>query len=201
MFLIHGQRTIKIKRYKDSNNYCRQCKSFDIDIKVYRKYYHFFFIPFVSFGSKTVSIKCNSCGNAFRLEPIEENYAAKTRTPFYFYSGLILIGLFILFMIKVNLDTQEEKKLFVKSPKIGDVYLVRDEAEKKVSYYFLKVVEIDDISVTVNHNRYVYDKYVSGLQGDDSFEEERLFFTRKEIMKMLEEDKINSVTRSDEIKN
>ena len=127
-----------------------------------------------------------------------ENYATKTRTPFYLYSGLIIIGLFVLFMIKVNLDTQGEKKLFVKNPKPGDVYLIRDEVEKKVSYYFFKVVEVRDSSIILNHNRFVYDRYVSGMQKDDSFEEEELFFSRSELIKMLEEDKITSVDRIEE---
>jgi hypothetical protein len=200
-FIFYGWRTIRIKKYKNTGDYCRECKSFDIDIKVYRKYFHIAFIPFFPSGKKTVDIKCNSCGNPFRLQPIQENYGAKTRTPFYFYTGVILIALLVLFIIKLNLETQDQKKLFVNSPKPGDIYLIRDEAAEKVSYYFLKVVEIDDSSIKVNHNRYVYDRYVSNLQGDDSFEEEKLFFTRKEIIKMLEDGKINSVDRIEEAKD
>jgi zinc-ribbon family len=197
MFVIYGRRIARIKRYTDNRNYCKSCNSFDLNVKVYKEYFHIFFIPFFPTGDKTVKIACNSCREPYRVATVQKEYERTTKTPFYLYSGLILIGSLILLIVNANIRTQKEKAKFVENPKVGDVYRIRKDENNSTSYYFLRVKQIIDDTILAYHNNLVYDGFITKLNDDDFFvKEEELVFTKKELSEMLDKDEINSVERN-----
>jgi len=197
MFVIYGRRKIRIKKYIDNRNYCKSCNSFDLNVKVYKEYFHIFFIPFFPTGDKTVKIVCNSCGEPYRVEAIQKEYEKSTRTPFYLYSGLILIGSLIFLLVNANIRTQKEKAKFIENPKVGDIYRISKDEENSTSYYFLRVTEINGDTVLAYHNNLVYNGFVIKLNEDDFFDKaEVLIFTKKELKEMLDKGEINSVERN-----
>jgi len=62
MLLFRGVRNGRIKTYTDHEHQCNDCKDFDLKVKVFKDYYHFFFLPAFPTGVKTVKIRCNKCG-------------------------------------------------------------------------------------------------------------------------------------------
>ncbi len=81
MFIIHGKQTARIKKYTDNHQVCQNCKSLDLEVKVYRDYYQLFFIPIFPVGIKSVVIKCNNCREPMRLEAVKKHYEEVTKTP------------------------------------------------------------------------------------------------------------------------
>jgi hypothetical protein len=197
MFVIYGKRKLRIKKFTDSTNYCRSCKSFDLNVKVYKEYFHLFFIPFLPTGDKTVTVYCNTCGEPCRIESVQKEYEKSTRVPFYLYSGLILVFGLIVFVVFENIREQEQKKKFVASPRVGDVYLIRQDENRAVNYYFLRITQIGDDTIHAYHNNLVYSGFVSRLNADDFFDtREELLFTKEGLKQMLARDEINSVERN-----
>ena len=197
MFVIYGRRSIRIKKYTDNRHYCKSCNSFDLNVKVYKEYFHIFFIPFFPIGDQKVKIYCNNCGEPFRVDEIQKHYESITRTPIYLYSGLILITGLILLLVNANIRTQKEKAKFVDNPMVGDVYQIRKDDKNATSYYFLRVSQINGDTVFAYHNNLVYSGFISQLNSDDFFvKEEQLVFTKKELKEMLDTAEINSVERN-----
>ena len=196
MFIIYGRRTATIKKYTENHQACQSCKSFDLAVKVYRDYYHLFFIPVIPVGVKTVKIRCNSCGEPMRNESLQHQYEESTRTPFYLFTFPILFAGLILLFINANLNTQKEKAKFVADPKAGDVYKIRKDENNSTTYYFLRLVRINADTVVAYHNNLEYHGFVSRLNDDDYFvKDEELFFTKSELKQMLDKAEIISVDR------
>ena len=105
--IIYGSRGKHLISEEVGGVECTHCKQQATHIiSVFGRYAHIFWIPFFPLGKKGVS-ECNHCKRT--LEPKEMSASLKlvyqkingvTKTPFWFWSGLILIGvLFILPMI------------------------------------------------------------------------------------------------------
>jgi len=196
MFVIYGRRTARIKKYTDNHQACQSCKSFDLDVKVYRDYYHLFFIPVFPVGDKSVKIRCNNCGEPMRLEAIQKHYEGIAKTPFYLFLFPILLAGLIMILINANLNTQKEKAKLVDNPKVGDVYKIRKDENNSTTYYFLRLVSINGDTVVAYHNNLVYHGFISRLNDDDYFvKDEELYFTKNELRQMLDRMEINSVDR------
>ena len=197
MLLIFGRRTIRIKKYTENQHYCKSCNSFDLKVNVYKEYFHILFIPFFPIGNKTTKIICNNCGEPYRVEAVQKDYASRTRNPIYLYSGLILIAGLISLIVNANIRTQKEKALYVDNPKVGDVYGIRNNENDSTSYYFLRVTQINGDTVFAYHNKLVYSGFVYKFNDNDYFvREEELVFTKKELKELLDKGQINSVERN-----
>lgn len=197
MFVIYGRRTARIKKYTDNQQSCQSCKAFDLNIKVYRDYYHLFFIPVFPVGDKIAKIKCNNCGEPMRLETIQKHYESISKTPFYLFTFPILFAGLVIILVNANLNTQKEKTLFVDNPKVGDVYRIRKEEDNKTTYYFLRLVRISGDTVVAYHNNLEYSSFISKLDDDDFFvKDEELYFLKPELKQMLDKMQINSVDRN-----
>ncbi len=196
MFLIYGRRTARIKKHTDNQQACQSCKIFDLDVKVYRDYYHLFFIPVFPVGDKVVKIRCNNCGEPSRLETTQRHYESISKTPFYLFMFPILFAGLIIILVNANLNTQKEKALFVDNPEVGDVYRIRKDENNKTTYYFLRLVRISGDTIVAYHNNLEYGGFISKLNDDDFFvKDEELYFLKPELKQMLEKGEINSVDR------
>jgi hypothetical protein len=196
MLIIYGRRTARIKKYRDNGHACNSCGVFDLEVKVYRDYYHIFFVPLLPIGNKSVKIKCNSCGQPMRLDAIQKQYESINKTPFYLYTIPILLGALIVILVAGNLKTQKEKAAFVANPKIGDVYRIRKDENNSTTYFFLRLASIKGDTVVAYHNNLEYHGFVTTLNDDDFFvKDEELYFTKHQLKEMLDRMEINSVER------
>ena len=196
MLLIYGKRNLRIKQYTHSNQNCDSCKAFDLRVKVYRPYFHLFFIPFFPAGGKYTSIECNSCRNPYRSDSLALEYEQRTKTPVYMYSGLIAVALLILLAVNVSRSTAKKEKEYVASPMKGDVYLINSKDTGSSGYYFLRVSGMHGDTILVSHNNYVYSRYVSRFDDKDFFDTTlQIGFTKNTLKQMLDDGEINAVHR------
>lgn len=197
MFLIYGRKTARIKRFTDHQESCKSCKSFDLDVKVYRDYYHLFFIPVFPVGDKSSSIRCNKCTEPFRVEATQKQYARTARTPFYLYALIIIIISIILGVAVMNIVTQKNKEKFVANPKVGDVYIVKKLESTLETYYFLRLSRINGDSVFAYHNNLQYLFFTDKLDKEDYFvKEDEWAYSKKDLKTMLDSTEIKSVERT-----
>jgi len=196
MFFIYGKRKVKIKFNVDEHQHCGTCGSFGVDVVVFRAYFHIFFIPIFPNGLKEVYSRCSHCGERVWVREKVKLYEKDARTPIYFYTGLILIGVLIAWLVIDNIGTQKEKAILVARPKVGDVYAIRRDKKETTGYFFLRLTQIKGDTVFAWHNNLVYNSYVSQFNGDDFFVSgEELVFTKKQLQEMLDKGEINDVTR------
>jgi len=197
MLIIYGRKSANIKSDINHEHVCSNCNKLDLGIKVYRDYFHIFFLPFFPISYKEVKIRCNNCGEPKYIEPLQKQYEKSTRTPFYMYTWLILIGGLILFGLVANFSAQKENAQLVADPHIGDVYAVRQHKNDTIIYYFLKVSRINGDTIVVYHNNFVYYGSMNKFNEDDFFiEGDEYSFMREDLKEMFEKDEINSVYRN-----
>lgn len=195
MFIIYGRKTADIHK-SDHSQPCWACKDFDLNVLVQITYFHIFFVPLMP-TDKDVYISCGQCGEHQDKPDLKKDYKKNTHAPFYLYSILILISLFISYAVIANVNTQNEKAKFISQPMTGDVYLIRSEKDNKPVYYFLRVNKVNNDSVYLLHNIMAYYHTVSSFVPEDYFKKEvELAYSRKELEQMLENGDINSVQRT-----
>ena len=198
LLVIVGKRVARIGNYIDNDHICYPCKAFDREIRVYRPYVHFCYIPVFPIGGKQFEIRCRNCGDETRSDNLVKKYEKSAKTPFYLYSALLLFVGLAAFWFYWNKNRQQQKIEYVQNPAIGDVYTIKEDKNTGTTYSFLKITGINGDSITALHNNLDYGGFVSGLADDDYFvKDDTVRFRRKELTKMLEQDEIYSVKRDD----
>jgi len=194
MFFIFGTRTARIKKYTDNQKRCENCKTFGFEVKIYKDYFHLFYIPVFPVGSKSAKVNCNSCGRSIHTETIQRHYESINRTPFYLYAFPVIFLVLLLILVIGNINNQEQKKYFVDNPQVGDVYLIRKEENNAPIYYFLKLASMKEDTIIAYHNTFIYYNFTTKLGDEDYFvKNDKLIFTKKELKQMLNKMEINSV--------
>lgn len=197
MFIPHGKRTARIKKYTENHQSCRHCGAFDLDVKVYNDYYHFCFIPIFPYENKVVKITCRNCGSTFRSDRLENHYYDITRTPIYFFTAPILFAALVVVLIFENSASQKEKAAFVDNPKVGDVYRIAKEERNATTYYFLRLVNVKGDTVIAYHSNLEYHQFTSSMNESDFFvKDSELLFLKPELQQMLDKGEINAVERN-----
>jgi hypothetical protein len=196
MFLIYGKRKARIKRLILHDKACPDCKSFDMEVKVYRRYFHVFFIPFLPLGEKTIEARCRNCTEPIRSGSLQKEVTSNVKTPFYLYSLPILFGILVIFIVFMNQLTQKQKARFVSNPKVGDVYRIRRDENNTTTYSFLRLVRLSGDTIFVIHNNLEYYRFTTKFNGNDYFiKDDEFFYTKPQLKEMLQSDEINAVER------
>ena len=103
MFILYGRRTVCINSDTDHQKVCDTCNSMGVDVSVYREYFHVFFLPIFPSGNKNAKINCSQCREQKWYKGAAEIYEQATRTPIYFYSGMLIIAVIILLIVIANI--------------------------------------------------------------------------------------------------
>lgn len=196
MLIFHGKKTARIKKFTDNQQYCTSCKAFDLEIKLYQDYYHFYFIPLIPSGERIAKIRCKSCGEPIRSETKEKEYAKAGRTPFYMYSIPIIIMCMIAYFFSYEFYTANQTKKYIQYPEINDVYSIRTTANKFESFYFCKVIKVEKDSIQVLRNKYEYLYYQDNFSDEDYFmKDDTLTLSKIALKEMLDSSILKAVNR------
>jgi hypothetical protein len=197
MLLIKGTRKLRIRTWRHHDRQCDSCKDFDLTVKVYKDYYHVFFIPLFATGIKRSAITCNNCGILIRSDSLSKEYESKTRVPFYLYSGVILVALVALAAFAASGWNQYERSRYIAYPKVGDVYFIKTEASPLDGYNFLRVKRISGDSVITADNNMVYLTSASAFDSVDYFDINReKGYTKAQLKELLSKGAIEDVYRA-----
>jgi hypothetical protein len=147
-------------------------------------------------GRNQVEVRCRNCGDETALDNIVKKYGARTRTPFYLYSAILLVIVIVAFWFYWKKNDKKLDAEYASHPEVGDVYTMAGEDRNGTNYSFLKVIRAKGDSVVVLPNRYTYGGFVSDLGEDDYFDREDSSFIRKrDLISWVENGKIYSVSR------
>lgn len=195
MLLLYGKRTIRVRKHDDFHVKCESCNDYGQRFFVYQEYFHLFFIPLFPTGNKTISSTCLKCNDNLNEEK-RNHYLSTTRTPLYLYSGIILFVALILALVTGNILTQKKKAEYIAHPEVNDIYLIRQEENKQINYYFLKIKEIESDTVRLLSGYFQYNRFVSSMDETDYFVEDEIYsIPKEELKKLLDDGMINMVIR------
>ena len=197
LLVIVGKKVARIGHYIDNDHICYPCKAFDREIKVYRPYLHFCYIPVFPIGAKYFEIRCRNCGYETKSENLLIKYEKSAKTPFYLYSALFFFVGIVTFWFYWNGNRQKHKIENVQKPAIGDVYTITEDKNGATTYSFLRIAGNRGDSVMAFHNTLDYGSFVSSLADDDYFvKDDTVVYRRKALRAMLDKDEIYSVQRA-----
>lgn len=202
MMVLVGTRDSNVKNGNISNEKCPKCNEENtLDFSIYRRYTHLTMIPLFPVG-KLVFIKCNNCQERFDYEDLSETIQLKLRneklnSSIWMFLGSIILTVFIIFTINNYFLEKDESSILIKNPLKGDIY------DLKLSNGFYSNMRIDKItadSIFTTHNDFnvsmPYD--IDDLNKTENYSNKKVHYSRKDIIKLYEEDEVMKITRSPE---
>lgn len=205
MMVLVGTRDSNVKNGSISHEKCPKCNEENgLDFSIYRRYAHLTMIPLFPVG-KLVFIKCSHCQERFDYEDLSETSQLKLRNEkldhsLWMFLGSIILAVFLIFTINNYFLEKDETSILIKDPLQGDVY------DLKLSNGFYSNMRIDKVttdSIFTTHNDFnasmPYD--IDDLNKTENYSNKKVYYSRKDITKLYEEDEIVKITRSPQYLN
>lgn len=199
--IIYGSRATQLSSGRIKGQ-CPNCESEDsLRMEIYQRYAHIFWIPFFPF-QKLAYTECKNCRHVMEKEnftpAIREKYDtenAKTKTPIWMFSFLMIIACFCIYMFVEAYRTKAQNKAFIEAPQIGDIYDLHTES----TYTIIKVNNIVGDSIYFSPNEYETSKE-SGLgqiraKGSSAFTDDTYSTTKEKVKELYEDGTIINVHR------
>ena len=197
--IVYGSKATLLKSEFISEP-CPNCNTNNtMQMSIYQRYAHIFWIPFFPIGKIGVSA-CSNCKQVLKdknmpasLKLSYENLKSQTQPPIWNFAGLGIVAV-IAIAVTIN-DNQTKKKVsrLVLTPKPGDVLHIK---EKDTSYTLYKLTKVTKDSVYLVTCKYQTDQE-SGLddlegKGFDTVENA---LSRSEFAGMNTDEKILDIDR------
>ncbi|MES2812776.1 MAG: zinc-ribbon domain-containing protein [Bacteroidota bacterium] len=199
-FLIQKEFKI-LKDIKIDNFSCSNCKrKTALNLLVKGGFLSIFLVPVLPIKKDYVltCINCNKRINKNALNHIEkkkfsdEFKSTEYKIPLKHFSGFAILMLILSFAIYTGFQVKEEEKKFIKRPKIGDVYYVKNE----LGWTTFKVYKVSLDSICVWKNNTTLDNYNDIKEIDKTENYDKKYgFKRKEIENLFESNAIYQVNR------
>lgn len=199
--IIYGSRATQLAKETISDP-CPQCQSSNtLDLYVFQRYAHIFWIPFFPVG-KTGACQCAHCKQVLKLRempsPLRSAYTAladQKKAPVWTFAGIALIGVLIIGSLTQSGRHDARTSALVKAPRAGDIL----EVKKSAGVYTLyKIAEVRPDSVAVLPLLYSVDN-PSGLSklesGSYNYAAEAKMYSRENLSVLLHAGEILDVIR------
>jgi hypothetical protein len=199
--IIYGSKSKELAK-EILTDKCQNCGTQNcIDMHVFQKYAHVFWIPFFPLGKTGVS-QCDHCKQVLKLKEMPasltasyDNLKSQTKTPIWTFIGGAIFGILILFGLFGEIEKSKNSSGYIKH------LLPNDILETKTSeghYTYLKVQDIKSDSVYLRENKEEV-LFESGLDklssSESSFQEDVYSIAEKQILKKYEDGIILNVIR------
>jgi hypothetical protein len=200
--IIYGSKAKQVAKEIISEK-CINCGTqLSIDMHVFQKYAHIFWVPLFPIGKTGVS-QCDHCKQVLKLNEMPpsikmayENLKAQSKIPIWMFSGLALIALLIVSgMISAKNKDEKNAKLIV-APQKGDIFEIKTK-EKKYTLYKVADVTTDSVFVLINSFESNVEKGIRDIKikGESSFIDDAYGFSKKELKMMLDDGEILDIDR------
>ncbi len=185
------------------NTECPNCNFHSaIDYSIFARYTSLTFIPLFPVGN-TINIECYNCSTEIDFNELDENTKTKLiyenkkanqKRPIWLFSGIIILICFIVFYFLNLYQTSNETAVLVKTPALGDVYNVK---ASDGYYSTMRIDKVTNDSVFLTQNDYnVYlQSEVEEINKTENYTNHRINYSKKDILKLYDNDKIFSITR------
>ncbi len=198
--IIYGIKATEIASEK-INEKCSHCETENsINMVVFQKYLHIFWIPFVP--SKKIGVtQCTHCKQVLKnkeftnnLKNSFEKLKSNSKTPKWTFIGLVLLSFLIISAISGSIRDKKKKIEIIESPMNGDVY----EISKDNQFTLYKVNNVNGDTVFVLKNQ--YESNYNGLKelkrkGDESYLKVQFPILKSELMEKFKKGEIINVNR------
>lgn len=200
--VIYGWSSKKLKQAPFSGKSCSNCENESTLIIVSASYAHVFWIPIFPF-KKSLHIVCPNCKHEEKakdaseeVKGITKQLKASVKTPWYLFSGLILIALIIGFFTVQGALEQNRYESYLENPKVDDVYTLYDASEtSEYKYYLWKVINVKGDSVDVSPTSFQYTYIPKQLDAEDGFYDVYFTYHKNDILGLFQTDQLKKVIR------
>jgi hypothetical protein len=182
---------------------CPHCgKQNSIDLHVFQKYAHVFWIPCFPIGKTGVS-QCDHCKQVLQLKEMPpsikasyDHLKAQTKAPIWMFSGLVVIAVLIALVVISDKKKDEKNAKLILAPQPGDIFEIKT---KDNQYTLYKVAQVTGDSVFVRVNNFETNK-ATGLngmkrKGDKEYSEDVLPLSKADLKEMLDDGEIIDIDR------
>ena len=202
--IIYGSRNIQLAKEIVIDK-CPNCgASHSVEIYIFQKYAHVFWIPFFPMGKTSIS-QCEQCKQVLKQkemhEPLKSNYEtlkAQSKTPLWTFAGLALIAIFISMGVYSDEKKDEKNAKLVAAPKSGDVLEIKT-IENQYTLYKIDHVNGDTAFIRMPQFETNQSSGIGELKqkGDSAFSEEIVPFLNAELKEMLKKGEIQNIERNE----
>lgn len=173
--MVYGTGSKNLGTQKLQGAKCPSCEATQINAQAVSSYVHVFWIPVFPYRKK-MTAACQSCLQVWEKKQMPPELKEKLaleksnfKTPFYLFSGVILLGLLIAFAAYSLNEDQKALAENVKNLEANDIIVFKD---KPKEYSFAKVSEVRNDTIIINLGQYTY-------EGDYSAPSESEFNSKK----------------------
>jgi hypothetical protein len=159
--IIWGWSTKEIGTKEASGN-CASCSLPSLVIVGFQRVFDIFWIPVIPLG-KSSCVSCQSCGATYVHEPSADETAIQNsgfKTPWWSFSGLIIIILMMIFGSISSASMQKEYNAFKDEPTSGAYFIFKsmDDDYKETPYRFGKIIGLEGDNVVLYLGEYAYSR-------------------------------------------
>ena len=206
--IIFGTRTkylpVKSGMLQTNCDHCGTAQSLDAVKRI--NYFHIFWIPIFPYRSQLIT-ECGHCKkvNYQREIPPQvltdiRNSGAVPKTPLGYFTGLILVGLFIGLIMVIGISSSIKTNEYLENPKVGDVYEIRHRESGNSIYTLYRIAQVTADSITFDVNDYEAKgrkqlRQLKKKYGNDY--SEQLVLSSAELITMKKENHISNIERAD----
>lgn len=200
--IIYGTRS-KLLAKQMIPQKCSHCgTSNSVDLYVFQKYAHVFWIPFFPIG-KTGANECSHCQQVLQLKQMPDTIKAsythlrsQEKTPLWMFTGLALLAVLVVAGVVTSKQKEERNAHLIAAPHQGDIFEVRTDAQR---YTLYKVHAVKGDSAFLQLSSFETNKK-SGLydlkaKGETAFTEELYAFSTAELKEMVQKGEIIDIER------
>jgi hypothetical protein len=201
--IVYGIRTKQLAK-EILTDKCPNCGTQNtVELYVFQKYAHVFWIPFFPSGKAAVS-QCSHCKQVLKQKEMPasfrasyENVKLQAKTPIWTFSGLALVAALITIAVISDKKKDERNAKLILAPQKGDIFEIKT---KDNQYTLYKVDTIQGDSVLIRPNNYEVNKE-TGLndlkrKGETAYSEDLFAIHKKELKEMLESGEIIDIERN-----
>lgn len=199
--IVYGSRATQLAK-ETLTEKCSNCGSYSIDLYIFQRYAHVFWLPFFPIGKIAVA-QCSSCKKAWNKKEFSEtalyayqNLKSQTKTPVWTYAGISVIAIIIaITAISEQKKNQRNGKLIL-APVAGDVFEMKTQEGQ---YTISKVETVKGDTIFLRFNEYETNRS-SGLadikrKGESAYSQVMIPFAKADLKAMFDKGEIIDIDR------
>jgi hypothetical protein len=138
---------------------CSHCANPGLILVAFQKFFDIFYIPTIPL-KKYYSLACSNCETHFQAESfnIELDSTFKVKTPWWGYSGLLVISILIVGIFCLERSDQQQKLAYLEAPHVNDLVVLKIKELKETPYTFAKIKKIEGDIITLTASKYAFSK-------------------------------------------
>jgi zinc-ribbon family len=199
--IVYGHRTTKLGEYPILDQ-CPNCQAQNkINIHVFQRYAHIFWLPFFPMTKKTIA-QCDACQQHWEtkdmpmvLKTAADNAKANFKTPIWTFSLLAILVVSIFWGINTSKKHEAQKIKYLNAPLVGDKVLF----EENKMYHYNKIVAVAADSVYMLVGNMEINKLTKTYKLLDkeatAFSQDTEIYTKLELLQALKDGSIRDIER------